>query len=237
MTLHSNDPQLEPNWLPPGQPIEVPQRQLLRRIGCSETVRPSTRTLRGLRTAAAAVVEHARPAATWRSYPVRTGQVERGRALVDGRIVLQSKKLARVLDHCVRMYVFVVTLGAELDALIEKSLRRRQHFGLLLDTAASLAAEHEADRLMDRLGGALGPGMGLTSRYSPGYCDWALHEQRKLYALLPKYPAGTELSPDHLMSPRKSVSGIVGVGPDQAVSRLGCACHSCTRSDCEHRRS
>jgi hypothetical protein len=193
--------------------------------------------MRGLHDAVAVVAEHAKPTSEWRSYAVCEEDIEGCRSVVDGRVVLQSAKLARVLGACSQLYVFVLTLGTQIDRLIEDSLRHRKHYGVMLDAAASVAAECEAERLTEVFRRTLGPGTALTLRYSPGYCDWPLREQRKLYALLPERPAGTELSADYLMTPRKSISGIVGVGPAAAIDQLGCACHGCTRTQCEDRRS
>jgi hypothetical protein len=168
---------------------------------------------------------------------VRGEDIAGSRIVVDGRTVLQSTKLARVLGACSQLHVFVLTLGARIDRLIEKALRHRPHSGLLLDAAASVAVECEAERLTEMFRRTLGPGTGLTLRYSPGYCDWPLREQQKLYALLPERPAGTELSADSLMTPRKSISGILGVGSADGIDQLGCACHSCLQTNCEDRRS
>lgn len=237
MTFDIGDTALESPGLPRRGAVRVPQRRLLQRIGCPERVRPGARTMRGLHDAVAVLAEHAKPTSEWRSYPVRAEDIEGGRIVVDGRIVLQSTKLARVLGACSQLYVFVLTLGTRIDRLIEKALRHRHHSGVLLDAAASIAAECEAERLTEVFRSTLGPGTGLTLRYSPGYCDWPLREQEKLYALLPERPAGTELSADCLMTPRKSISGIVGVGPADAIDQLGCACHGCTRTKCEDRRN
>jgi hypothetical protein len=193
--------------------------------------------MRGLHDAVAALAEHAKPTNEWRSYPVCEEDIEGGRIVVDGRIVLQSAKLARVLGACSQLYVFVLTLGTQVDRLIEDFLRHRKHYGVMLDAAASVAAECEAERLTEMFRNKLDPGTALTLRYSPGYCDWPLREQRKLYALLPDHPAGTELSADYLMTPRKSISGIVGVGPADAIDGLGCACRGCTRTECQERRN
>jgi cobalamin-dependent methionine synthase I len=157
--------------------------------------------------------------------------------LVNGRTELASPKLARVIAPCDRIVVFVVTLGSGIDELVDDAMRRRPHVGLMIDTAASIAAEGQADRLTRLLDARLDPGLGLTLRYSPGYCDWPLREQEKLFDLLPERPAGTTLSTDFLMTPRKSVSGVIGIGPRRAVAETGCACKHCSRKDCVNRRS
>jgi hypothetical protein len=187
-----------------------------------------------VRDAIAAVEACSLPVAEVRSYPVHAA---RGRIVVDERVVLTSPKLAQVLAPCQWVLVFAMTLGREIDTLVHEALARRPDHGVVLDAAASMAAEREADRLTDMLGARQDPGLGLTLRYSPGYCDWPLSEQSKLFALLPEHPAGITLSSHFLMTPRKSVSGVIGVGPELAVRATGCACHRCGREGCESRRS
>ena len=55
-------------------------------------------------------------------------------------------------------------------------------------------------------------GETLVSRYSPGYGDWPLEAQRRLFELLdaPR-KAGVSLTDSLLMVPSKSVSAIIGV--------------------------
>ena len=67
----------------------------------------------------------------------------------------------------------------------------------------------EAERDIRR---ELKEGETLVSRYSPGYGDWPLEAQRRLFELLdaPR-KAGVSLTDSLLMVPSKSVSAIIGV--------------------------
>jgi hypothetical protein len=138
---------------------------------------------------------------------------------------------------CSRVCVFVVTLGDRVDRLLEQSMRDRIHFAVILDAAASVAMEAMAGAFHSRLARALPPGEGLTLPFSPGYCDWPIREQEKVFALLPPGPAGVSLSADFLMTPRKSISGVLGVGPMSGIEAVGDPCRTCGRADCDHRRS
>ena len=70
-------------------------------------------------------------------------------------------------------------------------------------------------------------------RYSPGYGDLSLESQKQVFALLnpPKY-IGVTLNDSLLMSPSKSVTGIIGIG--------GCDkkedCANCNLENCEYRK-
>ena len=75
-----------------------------------------------------------------------------------------------------------------------------------------------------------------TNRFSPGYCGWHVSEQPKLFSLFPEQnPCGIELTESCLMLPIKSVSGIMGIGPD--VRYLPYTCGICDKKDCYKRKA
>jgi len=213
--------------------IEIPKDSLLSRIGFEAAGEPSRRVRQAIRDAERTVRELARPRAVYRTYPVHA----EGRfVFLDGAARMESQQLAKVLNSCDRAAVFVITLGSEMDETIRSSLERRLHQGHILDTAASVAVESAAEKLQDRIGERIPEGFGTTLGYSPGYCDWPLAEQTKLFHLLPDEPVGVNLSRDCLMLPRKSISGIIGIGSSESVAECGNACADCPRTDCPHRR-
>jgi hypothetical protein len=59
-------------------------------------------------------------------------------------------------------------------------------------------------------------------------------EQHALFALLPPQFCGISLGESALMHPVKSVSGIIGVGPEVKYSDY--LCDVCNVSDCTYRR-
>ena len=76
-------------------------------------------------------------------------------------------------------------------------------------------------------------GVSLTMRYSPGFGDLSLENQKKVFALLnPQKYIGVTLNDSLLMSPSKSVTAIVGIG--------GCDnkdnCNNCNLENCEYRK-
>ena len=78
------------------------------------------------------------------------------------------------------------------------------------------------------------PGLGVSNPYSPGYCGWALSEQREIFARFNGETCGVRLNDSCLMYPIKSVSGIVSVGEKVEKREYGCAI--CGRKDCYKNR-
>jgi hypothetical protein len=98
----------------------------------------------------------------------------------------------------------------------------------------SEVVERTADWLEKRLIEQIVPlGWSSTNRYSPGYCDWHVAEQHSLFSLLPEGFCGITLTPSALMVPIKSISGIIGLGPD--VQRGEYQCSICELKDCFRR--
>jgi len=212
---------------------EISRDRLLAKLGCQPNVKPSPRLLCRVDQAIKRISREARPVVVHRSYEMN---VERGRVKAGSTTRFRSRKLAECLWPCHTLHVFVATLGDRVDRLIGEAMRKRPHYGVVLDAAGSIAAEATVDRFQDGLVQKLARGEALSSRFSPGYCDWPLQEQQKVFSLLPQRPAGTQLSAECLMTPRKSVSGIVGSGPESLAAVMRSQCLSCPLKHCDHRR-
>lgn len=76
-------------------------------------------------------------------------------------------------------------------------------------------------------------GKKLTNRYNPGYCDWKVDEQEKLFRLMPDNYCGIRLNSSALMDPEKSVSGFIGIGRNVRFNSFTCGL--CDRTDCIYR--
>jgi hypothetical protein len=113
--------------------------------------------------------------------------------------------------------------------------------GYLLDTIASAAADRLSHLLAERFGarlveGGLSPEVASVLPYSPGYCGWHVSGQRRLFARLRPEGIGIHLNASCLMTPLKSVSGILVAGsgeahrfrPDYPFCEA-CAMHECVR--------
>ncbi len=138
---------------------------------------------------------------------------------------------------CVRaVAIFVVTIGPRLEEEVRVLMKAGNVMeGYALDAIGSSAAEACADRVEAAIRAeAEAAGWKITNRLSPGHSAWATQEQQVLFSLLPDQPCGIRLSSSSLMCPIKSISGIVGLGPD--VRRTECMCSICDMTTCYKRR-
>ncbi len=144
--------------------------------------------------------------------------------------------IARQLIHTKRVAVFACTAGPALEKW-SKELMEQDEFvvGYVADTLASEAVE----RAMDRIQTSLRKERALerdaiTLRYSPGYCGWPVADQHALFSLLPERFCGIELTQSALMTPIKSISGIIGIG--KSVQELQYGCSICELTTCFRRK-
>ncbi|MGD2068514.1 MAG: vitamin B12 dependent-methionine synthase activation domain-containing protein [Gemmatimonadota bacterium] len=127
-----------------------------------------------------------------------------------------------VLPRATALALFAATVGKEVGHRIEELFAADDFVaGSLLDAAASLAAEATAERLEGafeaslRRRGAAGEDDHVLA-YSPGYCGWHVSGQKRLFDVLSPERIGISLNERHLMTPLKSVSGVLVAAPTAA---------------------
>jgi len=160
------------------------------------------------------------------------------RVVIGGSIVFQSEVIAQLLEQCERAAVFLVTIGNHLEEMV----RRLAEDGLVLqatvlDAIGSVAAEKLADFVQDRVGEiARAQGLCISQHFSPGYCDWDIGQQKTVLWAVNGDSMGVRLTEACLMIPRKSISGIIGIGScDGSVENYN-PCRTCNKHDCLGRR-
>lgn len=153
---------------------------------------------------------------------------------------LKSVKLAKVLKPCNEAIVFVATIGEAIDDEIKSLMRHHYSTAYILDAMGSLAVESIVQQFQTKMQQQfMSRGLDTTLRFSPGYCDWNITEQRKLFALLPDNFSGVKLTDSCLMQPRKSISGIFGIYsiPEGTPITPFNPCLECARTECIARRT
>ena len=106
----------------------------------------------------------------------------------------------------------------------------------LLDSLGSAIAEAVVREVCSKVENYVLPlGYGVSHPYSPGYCGWHVTQQKFLFSLLPERPCGVRLSESSLMSPIKSVSGVIAVGERIVKRKYGC--ELCGKADCYKNRN
>ena len=144
--------------------------------------------------------------------------------------------ISNLIRKAEKAALFVCTAGEGVgrwskDLMSEGDLMK----GYVVDVVGSEIVEKAMDKIQDILEAEMKKiGMGITDRYSPGYCDWHVSEQQKLFSLFPENYCNIRLSETSLMDPIKSVSGIIGIGKN--AEKKGYTCDFCQVKDCIYRK-
>ena len=163
-----------------------------------------------LKKAARLVEENAHPL-----FIEKRCELERnGEILLKGTSLrLEGKSISALLHDCESCILFCATVGNDLDALIRKWQLKDMSFAAMLDACASSAVESLCNSVEAQLREEYGAeGLYLTDRFSPGYGDFPLDIQPELCAVLDTArKIGVVVSESLLMTPRKSVTAIIGL--------------------------
>jgi hypothetical protein len=144
--------------------------------------------------------------------------------------------IAEALRYSTDAGIFLATLGHPVVEEIERLNRVDVSRGFFLDILSSVAVENLAERVHIEIAQlVLERGWYVGHRYSPGFCDWDLKQQRVLFSFLKSEQLSVELTDHCMMIPRKSVSAIVGIGQERGEMAIS-PCNNCKRTDCMARR-
>lgn len=169
-------------------------------------------------------------------FRVVEGRVDAERLTLCGNTFAPGAIIAAQLRKGCSFAVLLASVGAELDAWLHE-LREGPDVvsAYVADALGSVLAEAIVACGLERLEHhAAARGWRITNSYSPGYCGWDVSEQHGLFALLPDGFCGVRLCESGLMLPIKSVSAVVGLGPEVVRRDYGCAL--CRKADCYKRR-
>jgi hypothetical protein len=143
-----------------------------------------------------------------------------------------SKIITTQFKNASSLALFICTAGSEISQLSKEiSQNGDPLLSYVFDVIGSVTVEKATDKIQESLETECKKsGLNISDRFSPGYCDWSVSEQQMLFALMPESFCGVSLSESSLMSPIKSVSGIIAIG-DQ-LERKGYQCKWCTDKYC-----
>jgi len=129
--------------------------------------------------------------------------VQGTRVVIEGPITFKSEVIARLLEQCEKAAVFMLTIGKHL----EETSYRLADDGLILQSAVldaigSAATGTVANFVQDKVEEmARAQGLCISRRFSPGYCDWDISQQKMVFQAMKDNCAGISLTGGCLMLP------------------------------------
>ena len=147
-----------------------------------------------------------------------------------------GKTICRELKGSERLAFFVCTAGKTISEKSVDLLKGEDPvLGYIYDLLGSAITEAAGDLMQSFLKQEIEmTGHRITNRYSPGYCHWSMEEQHKLFELFGKSPCEVTLTQSFLMSPVKSISGVIGIGHE--VKYRDYQCTLCWNKNCVYRK-
>jgi hypothetical protein len=171
------------------------------------------------------------------SYAVRDIVLVTGNSvIIEYGTIFESEVISKLLEKAKKVAVFVLTIGNYLeDAAAQLAQEGLVLQSAVLDAIGSDAVEKLADSVESQISEvAHNQGFTINRRFSPGYCDWNVNQQKMLFQAMKGDYAGIRLTDSCLMIPRKSISGIIGIGPSE-IEKYN-PCNTCDKYDCVSRR-
>jgi hypothetical protein len=151
---------------------------------------------------------------------------------IENQQFFPGKIVVSQLNEATQLALFVCTSGSGISELSkQKAAEGDEMMAYVLDVIGSVTVDKATGKLQEKiLDEVKQGGFSITDPFSPGYCNWSVAEQHKLFSLLPSQICGITLSDSALMYPIKSVSGITGIG--KHCKQMGYQCNWCTDKEC-----
>ncbi len=151
---------------------------------------------------------------------------------LNGGGVLKSELLTRHLGMAEEVLAIVCTIGPQLEELASQVMVQEMVRGLAIYGVGSASVEALANAACQKFEAeAALRGWGTTIPLSPGMIDWSVEEgQSQIFGLLDSSQIDVQLTHASIMLPMKSLSMVIGLGPD--LGRLGTTCDFCAMREC-----
>ena len=158
-----------------------------------------------------------------------------------GNIINSVLTSVFIKSNHLALYVF--TLGTVISDTINDLFSKNEFaLGSMLDSIASAAAdrggEYGESFFLNHLKemGSIAPNHRVLM-YSPGYCGWDITGQKKLFRYLKPGDIGISLNESSLMTPIKSISGVLLSGEKEIhyIKEDFDFCKTCTGKNCRER--
>lgn len=157
--------------------------------------------------------------------------VDAGGVTLDCGVRFASKDLARHLKGCGKVLLLAATLGSRVDVAVRRLAVGSVAEGAAAQAVAAALIESYCDEVQQQ---ADTDGLAQRPRFSPGYGDWKLEEQKLMFSVLDCAKLiGLTLTEGMMMAPSKSVTAVIGLSED--VACVWNKCMTCGNVNCPYR--
>jgi hypothetical protein len=196
--------------------IEIPYNKLLARLGYLQTkTKLDEKTAGMIKEISSLAQKLIRPKAViaFENIMMISGDKSSNEVSFENGYKINSGDITGLLKNCFKVYGIGITIGEALEIRRDEFLKRKETFNALISDAVGSVAAEETINLANVQIKAYEEKNGniLTRRYSPGYGDWILEDNRQFLNWIGAEHIGIKLNEFCQMKPEKSVSALIGV--------------------------
>jgi hypothetical protein len=152
-----------------------------------------------------------------------------------------GNSIIKHLAGCEKVACIAVTVGENIENEVTRKFDAGNYVSsVLLDAAATAAVEQAADELEKAIARVVSKeSLKMRWRFSPGYGDWQLENQKSFFYVTGAPEIGMSLTESLMLVPRKSVTAIIGlekIVADSKDTKHKKSCANCNKLDCPSRR-
>jgi hypothetical protein len=165
-------------------------------------------------------------------------QISQQQLYLEGKPVIHDSPLPSLLPQARELAVAVCTIGPKLEKQVTGYTSRGEPLrGMLLDGIGSAAVDSLMKEVCKCIASeASSRGYEASSPISPGMPGLPITEQWQLLKLISAQEIGVSLTSAGIMVPRKSVSMVIGIGPQMARWTRAEVCARChLKETCPYR--
>jgi hypothetical protein len=187
--------------------------------------------------AMAEALELTRPTAVWEAFPI--AQFRHEQVILENGAKLGNGPLTTVVAGASHLVLGVCTIGRALsDRITEEQRAGHRLRAMFLDDLGSWAVGQVRQQLCRQMEAeAVAEGIHASASLSPGESEWSVRDQAVIFSILDASQIGVTLTESLVMSPIKSLSLALGIGPGPLGIEGASNCDFCTiRERCQYRQ-
>ncbi len=193
--------------------ISVPGREIFRRLGYRKGI---TRIGKDQKEVIEGYIEYALSLIHLRGAGRRISIKEKSfsNIVLSNSVVFESKNLSKMIGDCEEIILMGATAGEDvIESIREDAEANQLTRGVVLDAVASEMVDASLDWIVDYFNRELRrENKRLTkSRFSAGYGDFILENQKKIYDVLEFERIGVKINENYILMPEKSVTAVAGI--------------------------
>ena len=184
------------------------KKEIKRYLGCSKA--QDERIDDMIDKALDLIEKTAKPKYTYKVFDIKTD--ENGVYIADR--YFKSRDLATNLRRYKRAAMIAITLGIEVDRLIERTAITDIALASVLQATAAAYIEERIDELELEIVAETDGATAVAPRFSAGYGDLSISYQRDFASVLDTFRIGLTVSETMQLIPTKSVTAVIGIKED-----------------------